>query len=478
MSRRKAPRGDPQWCQRLVESRSPDGARGYSLDEICRTAGVPSESLWVVAREREPAFETDGRASISFEYAGFDSQAQFWALLRTLQECDRCHHEVVRGAQKIRFDVDLDWSKMTASFAALPLENPDAFMDRVFQEVLDELVSSLERCLSCLGHAMDVERDLLLCLSHGPEKRSAHLIARGYAVNSAAEAAEIFRRVAAGVPEACRGALDAGVYSEGHPFRTLFSHKRSDPRRVKLVAPTWILRGRGVVSWRDLRAESDYHADFLAFLDAAVCRTDGCVFVSVVGLPRPGSCAEVAGGVVLDEEDAGMLSAMLRRACQPTDATFSIRSVNRSGLVILDARRPYWCPACCRVHEHDNPWIRVSTAGDSFAYHCHRRGYDPKPPLFSLPSTLTLNHANERRRSSKHAIEDDDAADGTAPPDVGEGILGHEGPPGDRVDDGDGAEALPEIADPTYLVARCMDRHPMEALLRERLRSFVGPEGK
>ena len=104
-------------------------------------------------------------------YAFFDSYLEYYEYAQKFNLEDRAFFEIIFGElpQKPHFDIDIDVSEFNELY---PTDN----IDNVAELLRESVVVSCVDVLTENNVTVDIQRDILLYSSHGPDKRSFHII--------------------------------------------------------------------------------------------------------------------------------------------------------------------------------------------------------------------------------------------------------------------------------------------------------------
>jgi len=125
------------------------------------------------------------------------------------------------GPRKIYIDIDLERKE----YEKISDKYPDFIL---FGEILkDQIILNLTEYFKSKNITLDLSQDILLYTSHGPNKRSYHILVDNYCFNDHQEVGDIIFNVQQSLPEEMRKFLDLSIYKSIQAFRTLYSCKEN-----------------------------------------------------------------------------------------------------------------------------------------------------------------------------------------------------------------------------------------------------------
>src|SRR3972149_1397439 len=137
-----------------------------------------------------------------------------------------CYEIIPAGPQKPHFDIDIPIDKI----------QPGQDITIVSADVMTHITSAIERVL--LSHNVNYHKDrnLLVFSSHGPAKRSFHIIIDGLYHSDNKQAKNFYLLVINELPGHLRQYVDGSVYSRNQNFR-LLNNQKKDSDRIKILDP-------------------------------------------------------------------------------------------------------------------------------------------------------------------------------------------------------------------------------------------------
>ena len=161
---------EKRWYFRLVADRTKNKYGSRALLEDYNMNNIHSGLVICYTPERLPGSEDpfvtrDGRPMHIFAF--FESYIEFCNYSKSFNPIERSFYEVVFGElpQKPHFDIDIDRTEFNTCY-------PNQNVDIVSPQLLELVING---CFQVIG-TLDIERDLLIYSSSGPQKYSYHLV--------------------------------------------------------------------------------------------------------------------------------------------------------------------------------------------------------------------------------------------------------------------------------------------------------------
>lgn len=277
----------------------------------------------------------------------FDTYEQLWEYICAQRNPDMYEIVLRDQAQKPRFDIDI------------PHEYASHFEQ--FDSLITEIVNSSQKVCK------ELKMGAVIYTSHGPSKRSGHIVLTKLKHLNNSEAKQFYLNVLEGVRAEWRQFVDHAVYGSRQNFRMLSCSKEGHARpKIKVGVAT---------------------VDIEDFRESMLGCVDGCVHVPVaVPVEKkhekqdlPGSLARPASlGAAQDVDE---IMQALKTAVQKEDIPFEVRDV-QPGRIILNRTRSAMCGICKRSHDNDNAYITIADDG-SLWFHCYRMPGKKNGQLFA-----------------------------------------------------------------------------------------------
>lgn len=282
----------------------------------------------------------------------FESYTEFANYQSRVPPENRCFYELILAAQhqKPHFDLDMNLK-----------DNSDGDIDNVISHVVDGIF----KVAIGMGKHLDPRRDVIVCTSHGGDKRSAHIVIDRYCHRSNEEAGEFYRMVISHVPSELHKFVDDSVYSTRQQFRMLGSQKTGSGR-VKTFCKEWHYHGKLIVhNTRDVPRSINRDMVFLS--RSLVTMTYGCKMLLVI-VAKPARKTFSSEDLTKDEIETA--TKIVKDHINNFDSTFTIRGV-KGRMILLRKLCPYECKVCHRHHDNENPLIIVREDG-RIDFYCRR----------------------------------------------------------------------------------------------------------
>jgi hypothetical protein len=325
-------------------SREPSRERGWEPSrEPSRERGwEPSREP---SRERgwEPSREPGGKTRTAKAFTFFPSVAELYEYVQTFRWETRSFFELIPGnwPQKPHFDLELDAPVDATGHA-------DLASLAVVEDTLQETITALRQVWSEVGRSLDLG-DILLYSSHGPQKRSYHIVIGGVYHTDHLAAKGLYTVVKERLSVRCQPYLDVKVYSSNQQFRMLGSQKHGSGRE-KIWHRTWTYQGQEITCRRPGATP------LAALTESLLSQIGGCTL-----LPPWQPANRPTHPVAFPDQEldpAVVVRALEKFAQSPLGGDAVYR--NLSGPYICLRRiRPAFCQLCQRIHEKDHPYLRV-----------------------------------------------------------------------------------------------------------------------
>ena len=137
---------------------------------------------------------------------------------------------------------------------------------------------------------MIFERDILVYSSHGENKRSFHIVVRGYCHVNNVEASSLYSLIMKQFPDDLKryaATIDRSVYSSKQQFRMLGSQKRQS-NRPKIFQTIWTYFGNQIQHIYTMKPTSAEMEELLRMDESIISNTASCIILPsfVDGVPQ------------------------------------------------------------------------------------------------------------------------------------------------------------------------------------------------
>lgn len=277
-------------------------------------------------------------------YAYFDSYVEFYEYIQKFPRSEWAFYEIIFGefSQKPHFDIDISADACSGEDIA-----------QVGERVRDELIRSCLAVTASVGLTLNLERDILLFSSHGPNKCSYHLVIPHYYHEGNREARAFYDAVVANLDPHIAQFVDSGVYNSRQQFRILGSSK-VEQNRPKILHQIFTYQDREYLHAFSEASTDPIQTKLNILHESLVSFTAGTTYIPSFVQTRTIERTYESSGE-LSSEAVGRYFEMVKTKFG--DA-FSILSVVGSR-IDLKREASSWCPMCDRSHDSDNPYMFV-----------------------------------------------------------------------------------------------------------------------
>ena len=317
-----------KWYYRLIKQSDSDDAT-ESIGGVAADIAVPRAATGrrrtrvralfedfpqTTMRERLVVQMTDQQGKRSF--AVFNSYLEFGKYQLNFAPEKRCFYETILGEfpQKPHFDVDINIEK-----------NPGVNSEEVKDKLIDAIIAVLDE----YGITINIASDVIVFTSHGPNKKSYHVIIDHYHHMNNLEARAFYEDVIAKMPAEIVEFIDRAVYSSKQQFRVVGSQKLNSAR-PKSLNEKWTYHGNAVVYQYVEEPEDDGHKMILQLEASLVTQVSSCT-----ALPNFIKVDENSTGIkaTYDDDSIEITKDIALRALQLL--------ADQAGVSIRDRRFPY-----------------------------------------------------------------------------------------------------------------------------------------
>ena len=276
-------------------------------------------------------------------YTYFDSVSQFVKYKSTINPQKNHFYEVITlRKQKPHFDVDINTKDN---------KNID------HGKILEDLLRSIQFTLKKEKIITDPIKDILVFESHGPNKKSYHVIIDNYYHVNNIEAGCFYQEVIDNMSPLFSVYVDSAVYKISQQFRLLGSRKEGTDRVKKYIN-------------RD-----DYIPEDL-FKSSLVSYTRGCEQLPSFDYSEEDlnfsdeKKIDLGSDRSLVEKSMTLLGSKI--GLSPTDSKFPFTFQGiKENLILLNRIYPSSCKVCFRIHYNENPYLFVCNNG-VLLFNCRR----------------------------------------------------------------------------------------------------------
>lgn len=272
------------------------------------------------------------------KYTLFENYIDFYKHYITVP--DKTYHEMILGkyCQKSHFDLDIKEPS--------DLNNHQ----KIFDQVLEAIILVFQEKFDI---SLNLEKDILVFTSHGPEKKSYHIIIDNYCHLSNEECRTVYDLVMKKYK--CKY-LDNGVYNNSQSLRIVWSHK-PDSDRIKIFNQTFTFKGKEYTV--NINVEEELK-NLEILRKSLVAEISDCLILPSI----------VEKKITIDETDHDFDIDQVKKILSEFDNNHIINRREKN-IVILRKERAYTCKVCGQYHENENPFLTILKSGDVF-FHCRR----------------------------------------------------------------------------------------------------------
>lgn len=303
---------------------------------------------FIDVKSPDPKFYVQRADSNGHQFAAFPTALSFFSYNNVIDPPHRNFFESVQGdlPQKPRFDLDIKTKDLG-----------DLTTDRM---IVNELLAAIIDYMAIHDITIRIDRDIRIYSSHGPDKKSYHIVLISWYHRNHIEARSFYNIIINNIPEYHRIFIDHGVYSKFQQFRLLGSTKHGADRHKTLVRE-WKYSGE-IITWAKKSPDTEYLESLLTHVDVETSS------------PFPISVNENAGGSG-DDANRVLDDDSLRNALTLIPNYYKYdRSNGRYHR--LERIKAGECIVCKRAHggdgngKGDNGYLDVKN--DAIYLHCFR----------------------------------------------------------------------------------------------------------
>ncbi len=342
-------------------------------------------------------------------FALFDSYLDFYTYMLNFSVEDRNFYEVILGSlpQKPHFDIDISKEE---------IDNTDDIKyigDILYQAVIQCSIETLKE----LSVKINIEKDILIYISHGDNKRSYHIIINNKCHDGNEEAKAFYNTVLSKVndlftikyPKYLKYVnskiIDRAVYSKKQQFRIMGCQKYGTNRPKRFLEK---------FKYNNIEYTHKYIEEFrnddmkkLAILyESLISFVSGCSYIQ--SLVKPKIYNNYSENACLDDITINRCMKMLKEKMKY--CPFSISSVDEEKRTIyLKREAPSYCPICNKREPHENrdPLIYIFKGGVYWNCLRHEKGIpnlylgDLSMNIIELQNTTNINNTNNNIDNNK-----------------------------------------------------------------------------
>lgn len=348
--------------------------------------------------QHEPARSKKGKL---FRYfALFDSYLDFYMYMLQFPIEDRNFYEVILGnfPQKPHFDIDISKEKIGEN------DNMENIGNILYQAVIQYSIETLEE----LSIKINIENDILIYTSHGPEKKSYHIIINNRCHDGHQEARAFYDTVVSKIskvvnPEYIKF-IDSGVYSAKQQFRIMGCQKYGSGRPKRFLEKFKYNNNEYVHKYIE-EFRNDEMKKLAILYESLISFISGCSYIP--SLIKPKIYNNYNTNSHLDDFTVSRCMKMLKEKMNYCPFTVSLVD-DEKRMIYLTREAPSYCPICKskKPHESRDPLIYIIKG--SVYWNCLR--HDPGIPNLYL-GDLSMNILELQSLNNKQKTEEDKEVD-------------------------------------------------------------------
>ncbi len=327
-------------------------------------------------------------------YTCFKSYLEYGIYQIKLPQHERCFYEIILGesSQKPHFDVDIDNTVING------------------EVIKDNLIDSIIKVLEERRIVLRLETDILVYSSHGKEKQSYHVVVNNYCHTNNVEARAFYDNVLDKVDPNYAQWIDRAVYSPTQQFRIVGSQKIGTIR-AKIFQKEWLYHSKSITYQYPEPPDSPEHEMVMQLEASIVGFTGNCKFLPAFE-PHPDKIKSYTESEDITTDDATQALNLVGAAGKISihDPRFPYKFMGINGpIVMLKRTKPSRCKICCRVHEHENPYLLVIGEEKSVYFHCRRAPENKKLYLGKLNPSADDPSADDQTTNGKEEVTPEQA---------------------------------------------------------------------
>lgn len=326
-------------------------------------------------------------------YSNFDSYVEFFHHMVGMKEDYRTFFEVILGEypQKPHFDIDLSPEKA---------EGFD--LEQLGNSIKDYTLTAIIEVLKQAGVTLKAEKDILLYSSSNEKKVSYHIVIDNYMHLNNNEAKAFHKRVMEYLKEKygldylntpTGPIVDPKVYSTTQQFRIVGNRKQGSDR-VKVFNENFTIFDRKYQHEYSEAVDNPARKVLVILKESLVSFTSGCKLLPQFMSEEEVKRRELSGkqtAIEITDELLKEAIGLLKRYFRNDDYTFDQVDDYRNE-IRLKRNRASHCQLCQRVHEHQNPYLRVR--GSWLIWHC--RQYEGPGLVLGMLESKIIREADEK----------------------------------------------------------------------------------
>lgn len=357
---------------------------------------IPQDVKGLSLLESYPMDTLQGKLCISFIvktssgrclrlFSVFQSYLDFAPYQLTFPIERRCFFEYVLGqyTQKPRFDIDIDFENLQSQvLESLKNNQSEDHIDPVVfgEKLKDNVINNILKVLKSFGIELNLSKHICLYTSHGQSKRSYHVVISKFCHTTNTEAKSFYELVTNDLTELEKKFVDVAVYGKKQQFRCIGSQKM-DSNRIKVFCEQWKYKDEIIQFEYDEEPQNDHHRMMMQFETSLLSCTINCTILPVFvnnaendALIKRKFYPTCEIEITSEEAKTAFMMYVKSRKSEINHPAFPYRLGKIIGsIIILKRIRRSNCPICCRIHEHENPFLSIIGPEKTIFFNCRRK---------------------------------------------------------------------------------------------------------
>jgi hypothetical protein len=221
-------------------------------------------------------------------------------------------------------------------------------------DLIAALIDAIKDVFVNLGHKLDLTTNIMVFNSHGPDKRSIHIIIDGFMFGSSRATKKVAKMCINQLDNKYQAHIDLQIFDKNHPLR-IYACLKYGTNRVKRWSSTWNYHGTEITT----KLRSDAVGEYAILEGSLISWNSNCLIIPIqLEEPKP---------VIPIDIDSGLVKrAMTLLAEIDPHHAFEFAKLNGNSLE-LTRKSPSHCDICHRIHHKQNPFIVFKPTGIWFS---------------------------------------------------------------------------------------------------------------
>lgn len=307
-------------------------------------------------------------------YYVFNDYIEYAEYIININEKYRCFHEVItNNLQKMRFDIDID--------------NKDININ----DIIDEIISASITYLKKYGIILNLSSDVIITESCSENKISYHIIIDNYCVRDSENAKIFYNFVVSRIKTKYKKYIDNAVYKNIQNFRIL-GNQKFGTNRIKKFVESWKYKNNTINYCYKFNTDDEFRKLLLQLNATLITETSGCKVIPYK--------------INRKNNESKLSDCNIENINKTLDIITNNKIFNNLKVLnvienIITLRRiaPSYCDICKRVHEHENPYIKITD--EACELYCRRNNKPLILKKFEVTKNNTLKEMDEEEIKKK-----------------------------------------------------------------------------